>query len=284
MLLVNSGRYRFRLNSVPGSVRESLHLMYGDQADQDTAGPADFRISLRTDSWLRRIVRPQITFYSDQHAPFKPVPRSQAMPILEWGMNWCVAAHDYTRLIIHAAVIAKEGRALIFPAVPGSGKSTLAAHLALSGWNLYSDEMAIIDGDDLTVAPLFRPVCLKNDSIGLVRNWFPDAVMTRTARDTRKGDIAHLKAMDWQRFTSLGQAKIQGVIFPKFQQGARFLAREMDSLATFRQLCTHAFNYNILGETGFQVIARLVENSRHYSLLYSDVGDVGRFISEEFFA
>lgn len=282
MLLINSGQYRFRFDSVPGFVRESLNLMYGDQPHQDRAGPADFRISLRTDSWLRRFVRPQVSFYSDQHAPFKPVPRSQALPVLEWGMNWCIAAHDYTRLIVHAAVIEKGGRALIFPAVPGAGKSTLAAYLSLSGWNLYSDEMALIDYARGTVVPLFRPVCLKNESIDLLQRWFPQAVVTKVAKDTRKGDIAHLKAMEWARFQSLEEVRIQGVVFPRFQKGARLLVRKVDQLSTFRQLCTHAFNYNIIGEVGFRTIAQLVDSARHYSLLYGDLKDVEQFLSEEF--
>lgn len=284
MLLINSGQYRFRLDSVPDFVRDSLNLMYGDQPHEDRSGPADFQISLRTDSWFRRFVRPQITFYSDQHAPFKPVHRSQALPVLEWGMNWCIAAHDYTRLLVHAAVVEKAGRALIFPAVPGAGKSTLAAYLSLSGWNLYSDEMAIIDLAHGTVAPLFRAVCLKNESINLLQRWFPDAVITRVAKDTRKGDIAHLKAMDWARFQTLEEARVHGIVFPKFQRGANLFVREPDSLSTFRQVCTHAFNYNIIGQAGFRTIAKLVEDTRHYSILYGDLKEVDQYLSAEFLA
>lgn len=284
MLLINSGQYRFRFDSVPGFVRDALHLMYGDQPEEDRSGPADFRVSLRTDSWVRRFVSPQITFYSDQHAPFRPVPRSQGVPILEWGMNWCIAAHDYTRLMIHAAVVEKGGRALIFPAVPGAGKSTLAAYLALRGWNLYSDEMAIIDCATGTVGPLFRPVCLKNESIDLLKRWFPGVVMTKVAKDTRKGDIAHLKAMDWTRFESLKPVSIQGIVFPKFQTGAKLLVREADGLSTFRQLCTHAFNYNILGQDAFGTMAQLTEQARRYSVLYGDLKDLEQFLTAEFAA
>lgn len=284
MLLINSGQYRFRFDSVPGFVRDALHLMYGDQPEEDRSGPADFRVSLRTDSWVRRFVHPQITFYSDQHAPFKPVSRSQGVPILEWGMNWCIAAHDYTRLLIHAAVVEKGGQAVIFPAVPGAGKSTLAAYLAMSGWNLYSDEMAVIDCATGTVSPLYRPVCLKNESIDLVKRWFPDAVMTKVAKDTRKGDIAHLKAMEWRRFKSLEPVSVRGIVFPKYQKDARLLARETDGLATFRQLCTHAFNYNILGQDAFRTMAQLTEKTGRYSVLYGNVKDVEEFLTAEFVA
>lgn len=284
MLSINCGQFQFRFGELPDFVYKPLHLMYGDQPAEAVVGPADFRVSLACDSLLRRLVRPQITFYCDQQAPFRPVPRMQAYPILEWGMNWCIAAHDYTRLLIHAAVLEKDGKAVVFPALPGSGKSTLAAYLAFHGWNLYSDEMALIDSADGSVSPLFRPVCLKNDSIRLVREWLPEATMTKVARDTRKGDIAHLKAMSWLRFKTLKQAKIVGVVFPRYQGKGRFQVRKVDNLQAFRQLCSHAFNYNIIGRMGFHSITRLVNDSKQYAIQYNDLADVSRFLAEEFFA
>lgn len=284
MLSINCGQFRFRFAHLPGFVLEPLRLMYGDQPTEALAGPADFRISLVCDSWLRRFVRPQITFYCDQQAPFKPAPLSQAFPVLEWGMNWCIAAHDCNRLLVHAAVVEKNGEALIFPAAPGSGKSTLCSYLAFNGWNLYSDEMAVIDCTTGTVSPLFRPVCLKNESIHLIRRWFPEAVLTETARDTRKGDVAHLKALSWQRFQTFKRVKISGVIFPRYQASSKFLIREMENLQAFRQICSHAFNYNIVGQNGFRAISELVDHSRQYSVVYSDLEDVNRFLLQEFAA
>ena len=52
-------------------------------------------------------------------------------------------AHQY--LIIHAAVVEKNGLAAILPAPPGSGKGTLTAGSVLSGWRLLSDELTLID-------------------------------------------------------------------------------------------------------------------------------------------
>ena len=66
--------------------------------------------------------------FSDFHV-FKPLPADQAFPMLEWGLNWCVSNHVNHYLIIHAAVIEKNGFAAILPAPPGSGKSTLCNNL-----------------------------------------------------------------------------------------------------------------------------------------------------------
>ncbi|MCA9017718.1 MAG: HprK-related kinase A [Gammaproteobacteria bacterium] len=282
MFVINSGEFLFEIQHLPAFVLRPLRAIYGDQPPEALDGPADFRVSLRCDSLVRRFLRPQITFYSDRQAPFKPVARSQAFATLEWGMNWCVAAYDYTRLIIHAAVLEKNGRALIFPAAPGSGKSTLSAYLAFNGWNLFSDEMAIIDLTTGKVAPVFRPMCLKNESIELVRGWYPNAVMTQIAHDTQKGDVAHLKALDWQKFKSLHKTPVVGVVFPQFRANAALTVKKMQQIETFRQLCSHAFNYNIVGRPAFDLIGRLTLDTDHYSVTYCDLAEVNGFLVEEF--
>lgn len=282
MFAINSGEFLFEVQHYPEFVLGPLRSMYGDQPPEALVGPVDFRVSLRCDSVVRRFLRPQITFYSDQQAPFKPVARSQAYATLEWGMNWCIAAFDYTRLIVHAAVLEKNGRALIFPAAPGSGKSTLSAYLSFNGWNLFSDEMAIIDLTTGEVSPLFRPMCLKNDSIKLIKEWFPHSAMTKIARDTHKGDVAHVKALDWQKFQSLQRTKIAGIVFPQYRANAPLTVERMRQIDTFRQLCSHAFNYNIVGRPAFELIGRLTLDSRQFKITYSNLSEVIDFLAEEF--
>ena len=90
-------------------------------------------------------------------------------------MNWCIAGHAHHYLMLHAAVLEKNGQAVILPGDPGAGKSTLTALLALSGWRLLSDEITLIDRDDGLIVPLARPVSLKNASIDVVRAFSSDA-------------------------------------------------------------------------------------------------------------
>jgi serine kinase of HPr protein (carbohydrate metabolism regulator) len=52
------------------------------------------------------------------------------------------------------------GKGVLLSAVSGSGKSTLSAELALNGWRLLSDELALIDSE-VKLVPLTRPVSLK---------------------------------------------------------------------------------------------------------------------------
>src|SRR4051794_4588915 len=53
-------------------------------------------------------------------------------------------------LALHAAVLARDGRAVVFCGASMAGKSTLAAALAQRGWVLLGDDSAVLslDGDD----------------------------------------------------------------------------------------------------------------------------------------
>jgi len=281
-MLIDIGEYLFRVDSAPPIVKNNLNLMYGDAIINSSTAPADFTISLKHDSLLRKFLKPQVTFYLGNNSPFKPLPASQSYPVMEWGMNWCIAATDFNRLIVHAAVLVKNNKAIVFPATPGSGKSTLSAYLALSGWKLYSDEMAIIDLDTLQVKPLFRPVCLKNESISLVKQWFPQSIFTGTAKDTQKGDVAHLKINSLAEYKTFSPVEIVAIVFPKYQKNTQTEPFKISKIAGFEKLAGNSFNYNILGNTAFDTIQKLVERTQQVEINYSDLSDVDDLLTSEF--
>lgn len=283
MRWIDTGPYRFRLDCAPRPVLAAVDVLYGGAASStEPSEPADFRVTLAQSALLRRLMRPQVVFRASGAEPFKPVPKSQAYPFLEWGMNWCISAHDFQRLLIHAAVLVRAGQALIFPASPGSGKSTLAAYLALNGWSLFSDEMALIDLQTLRVAPMYRPICLKNASIPLVRQWAPEALMTKPTPSTAKGEVSHLMPQPFACFRKLQPATVVGVVFPRFDAAAELEALEPAPMDTFRALAGHAFNYQVIGEPAFHALGRLVDATQHLQLRYRDVAAVESLLREVF--
>lgn len=195
-------------------------------------------------------------------------------------MNWCIAAHEYSRFLVHAAVLVKNGKAIICPALPGSGKSTLSAYLGLAGWSVYSDEMAIIDINSRQVLPLFRPVCLKNNSIDLLRQWHPQAQLTPVCRDTQKGDVAHVKVLSWEHYRRLQPASISAVVFPKYKAGSQLAIYKLCQIDAFSQLSRNAFNYTVLGETAFNLTADIITHSGLYQVEYSDLTELAQFFDE----
>lgn len=278
-MYINTGLYTFKVKSDFLSVASSVNTIYAEATS--TPEYCDFLVRLTSQSFLRKFVRPQVSFFCDQFTPFKPLAANQAYALLEWGMNWCISNHEFTRLIIHSAVLVKNGKAIIFPAEPGSGKSTLSAFMALSGWSLYSDELAIIEVDTCAVNPLFRPVCLKNNSIRLVKEWFPDSVFTDVCRDTKKGDVAHLKGSSWEQYQDRKPVEIVGVVFPKYIKNKPLTVYELSQIDAFEKLTNNAFNYGVLGLSGFEAVSKIIQNTALFEIEYDSLTDVETFLIEE---
>jgi hypothetical protein len=81
---------------------------------------------------------------------------------------------------LHAAVVVKNGSAMVLPGGTGVGKTTLAISLAREGWTYYSDDRAPLDVESGRVFPYPRPPGLKGRSQletgvfdGLVLRWPP---------------------------------------------------------------------------------------------------------------
>ena len=189
-------------------------------------------------------------------------------------MNWCVTSNEQNYLIIHAAVLAKDNKAIVCPAPPGSGKSTLTAFFAYSGWRLLSDELAIIELDTLTVRPFVRPICLKNASIDLVSRWFPDVSRTPSVDDTTKGTVAHFKAPVASIEAKQTPAEICAVIYPQYTPNVEATLDKLSMAVNFEHLVNNSFNHNVLGERGFSSLVNIVEQCPAFYAQYSDLAEL----------
>jgi len=222
---------------------------------------------------VRYWFKPQVLFCFDGVSTFKPLPLDQAFPMLEWGLNWCISGHAHRFLIIHAAVVERNGLAAIMPAPPGSGKSTLCAALVNRGWRLLSDELAMIRIDDGKIVPIPRPDSLKNASIDVMKAYAPQAVFSRSVFDTMKGTVAHMKAPHSSVKESYKVAQPAWVIFPKYVPNSAPLLTPLSRAQAFMQVADNAFNYSLLGIHGFEALAGVMNTSFCYSFSYSQLDD-----------
>lgn len=270
---LQTGEFVACIKSAIPSVADGISLLYGDYPLRGAGDFADFYISLNQPAGLRRWFRPQVLFDSDGISPFKPLPLAQAFPMFEWALNSCVSSRANRYLIIHSAVVEKDGQAAILPAPTGSGKSTLCAALVSKGWRLLSDELALVRLDSGELVPLPRPISLKNASIDIIRRYAPGAVFSREVADTVKGTIAHMKAPAGSVARAAEPARPAWIIFPKYQAGAAPALEPLAPARAFMDLAGNAFNYSLLGAEGFDAMARLIDSTSSYSFTYSALDD-----------
>jgi HprK-related kinase A len=269
-VFLRTGPFVFHVRSRIPAVGEGVALLYADHPTAEEAAFADFRVWVGPGVGLRRVWRPQAVFRCDGFQPFKPLPASQALPFLEWGMNWAIAEHAHQFLVIHAAAVARRGRVAILPGRSGSGKSTLCAALVHRGWQLLTDELTLVSLADGMIVPLVRPVSLKNESIEIVRR-FTGASISRPSEDTAKGTVALMKPPVASVERAAEKAVPAWIVFPTFARGETMRLEPQSKAATFIELANNAFNYHAHGRHGFELLAATIDRCACLSLTYSDL-------------
>jgi len=273
-LVLGIGPFTARIRTPIRALAEDVRAIYGAHEVLRDATAVDFDVAVRPSRGLRGYWRPQARFFSDGQEPFHPLPLDQAAPFLEWGLNWCIAAHAHDLLVLHAAVLARGGRALLMPAPSGSGKSTLAAALAHAGWRLYSDELALIDPSSGRVFALDRAANLKNAAIDLVRRRFPKTPLRGIARNTSKGTVALMcPPLEPGAVADASEAVPAWVILPRWIEGAATDLLPIGRAQAFLQLADNAMNYSIHGRRGFEALCRTVADAACFTLIYGDIDE-----------
>ena len=265
-------------------VKTNLETLYPDSIflDENKNHLIDYHVSSNFSSLIRKFIKPQSVFAHDGFEPFMGLPLNHAYASLEWGINYVVATNALEYVNIHSGVVAHNDDAILFPAPPGSGKSTLTAYLqGQTNWRLLSDEMTLIFTHTHTAVPFTRPICLKNKSCELVKSWYPDAGFSTIARNTHKGDVIHVSPseLSWQKRND--PATIKAIVFPQFKAGQATEIYQLNNTQAFMMLAENAFNFNILGETGFNTLTSIIETVPAFEIQYSDVEDIRQFLEQD---
>ncbi len=205
-----------------------------------------------------------------------------AVPLFEWGINWCLAGHAHAWLLIHAAVVERQGRACLLCGKPEAGKSTLCALLTGCGWRLLSDEFALIDPGKATVHPLPRPVSLKGASVSVVKNRFPHLDVQTICRNRTTGELmAYVRPPTEAVHRMHEPAEISWLVFPRFRTKASLAVRSIPRSRALLALADNSFNYAVLGRDGFETLADVVEKAEALDLSYGEGDHVLRWFDEE---
>jgi HprK-related kinase A len=270
-LFLPCGPFAVRITSNLSTVASGLHRLYADFPLLGSDQFADFEVRVMAPSILRRYWRPKVILSCDGRTPFKPLPIDQAFPMLEWGLNWILTSHAHNYLIMHAAVVERDGRALLLAADPGSGKSTLCAALVHHGWRLLSDELALISLIDGSILPIARPISLKNQSIDIIGALGHDVVLGQVCQNTVKGSIAHMKPPA-ASVAALGIASRPSVIvFPRYEAGSELVSESEGEARAFVELVRHSFNFPLLTGEGFDAIDQMLDTVKVMRLQYSSL-------------
>lgn len=265
---IQIGPVAFRIGSAwraPLAALARLYAAYPKPAD----GLADFTVRLEPERPWRRFLRPSVAIRGDYILPdAAPLSLAHGLLAAEMGMNLQMALGQKNYLLLHAATVEKDGRALIMTGESGAGKSTLAALLGERGWRLMGDEFALLDMASGELMPFPRAVSLKNKAIRVMEAEVAAERFGPLLEDTPKGAIRHMRPNE-AALSRMGEGAAPALIlFPHF--GPAQDVRGVGKAEVFMRLTQASTNYVSLGRRGFDALTRLVETVPALAIDYPD--------------
>jgi len=264
---------------VGDELAQQVKLLYGDYPPMNSADFPDLVVcpkQLRR--WLPFGVR-KVEFCVGGSFPFTPMSANNSLPMIEIGLNWLIT-RSATRLLFHAAVVARAGKAILLPGPSGAGKSTLSASLMAQGWQLLSDEFAILAPEDNRMLPHPRPISLKEESIDIVARILPDAYFSNRIAGTEKGEIAYLKPSQESIDNANRSALPVAIIFPRYAPNGDHVMDPVAKADAFMRLVDHSANYFTMMEASFEALSWMVNACPIYDFTYRNLDQAISDISE----
>lgn len=204
-------------------------------------------------------------------ARFLPNRFDAVLPHVEWAVGWEIPQTLPEYLHLHASVLERDGKAVVFPGPPGCGKSTLAVGLVATGWRYLCDEFALVHTQTLRVHPYPRAICVKEGAFSALKQLGIEIAQDRVFCKGAKGRVILLRPLDI-RPDAVGRAgEVAAVIFPSYTPGAE------PSLIPIRRaeaaFALHAVCFNLLGcrAVGLDVIVGLIRKASCFRLVSGDL-------------
>jgi HprK-related kinase A len=278
---IQIGPVAFRIGSAwkaPLDALARLYAAYPAPAD----GLADFTVRLEPEKPWRRLIRPSVAIRGDYILPdAAPLSLAHGLLAAEMGMNLQMALGQKNYLLLHAATVEKDGRALIMTGESGAGKSTLAALLGERGWRLMGDEFGLLDMETGDLMPFPRAVSLKNGAIRVMEAEVAADRFGPRLEATPKGAIRHMRPND-VALSRMGEGATPALIlFPRFGQAQD--VRGVGAAEVFMRLTQASTNYVSLGRRGFDALTKLVNDNPALAIDYPDT-DTAVAMVESFWA
>jgi HprK-related kinase A len=262
------GPVSFRIGSQWRGPVAQLRRLYAGYPQPD--GACDFTVRLEAERIWRRWLRPSVAIRGDYVLPdAAPLPLAQGLLAAEMGMNLQMALGQKRFLLLHAASVERNGRAILMTGDSGAGKSTLGALLGERGWRFMGDEFALLDLEDGRLHPFPRAVSLKNESLGLF-DGVDASRLGPVLTGTPKGTLRHLRPNAEAVARMAEPARPVLILFPRFGRDLEPAVREVGAAEAFMRLTQASTNYVALGERGFDALTRFVGTLPSRAIDYAD--------------
>lgn len=249
------------VRSCDDTVLEDFESLYSGYPSADEA-----RMPIGVE--VRRVSRflPTCRVFSNEEPIGPTVRAADALPFVEWGINYQLVGKRSNFLCVHAAALSRHGHGVLFPGQSGSGKSTLAAGLLARGWRYLSDEVALIDPVTLHVHPFPKALCIKSGAFADVRGLDIPFAGRRHYVKGAKGQVAYVNPLCMGSSAIGRHCPIRFVILPRFvPASAPRLLRLASAQAAF-ELTRNAMNRIAFGDRAIGLLTEVAQRAESFTL------------------
>lgn len=261
--------YAFALEGEDTELERLARTLFSG-AETDDRGGASERFTLRRsgDSFLLSKGEDEVCRTTSLSAFFQEA---------EWALTRSAMSGLNHFFQIHAGGVIRNGKGELLVGFPDSGKTSLVLGLAAAGAAVLSDEVALIDGQTVSVAP------------------FPcDLIVHRATQQLFAERISRLGSPPWKIFPEYRYISpveldlsvpaepvpLSRLIFPVLKPGAVFAHRPLGAAETARRLLEQAFNLGCWGEDGVELIGRLTEEVTAVEVCFADARTAAKWLVE----
>jgi hypothetical protein len=207
-------------------------------------------------------------YFDGQHIIRTP-DEAQALDYLLWHLNRAVVAESDRYLLLHAAVAAFDGSAILLPAPMDSGKTTLVAGLVQRGFGYLSDEAAAVDPVTLDIDPYPKPLSIDSGSWGVLSALRP-AYETRFARFAEERWHVDVDAV--RSGATAGSCPARLIVSPRYEAGAPTKLEQISRAEAVLMLAENAFNFASHKNNALDTLAAVVRRCDCYRLTVGSLG------------
>ncbi len=282
-VFLQTGEYVYRIRSDVPNLAPALQKLYAFFPLIGGCEFSDFHVEAKTCRPLSHRLRLRARIVHEGFFETAPVPIDQSVAYLEWSFNRCIFSEVYDRLLLHGAVLERDGRALIIAGVAGAGKSTLAAGLCINKWRLLSDELTILSPQDGSLMGLARPIALKNESIEIIRSLSAEDDFGPVCKGTPKGSVVHMRPPAESVYRGGERVWPACFLFVRFRSGCGPTVQRVSKAQAFIRLAQLAgINYGVMGDLGFRVLSQAVDRATCVEFEYGDIEQAIRFFDSDY--
>jgi hypothetical protein len=170
---------------------------------------------------------------------------------------------------------------VLFPAEAGSGKTTLAAALAARGWRFFSDELAVLDIGDLSVAPFPMPMSIKPGSVQALGRYYPGLA---------SGALYHRADGKHVRYLSPPPESLKGVgnsashidiiVYPIYREGSKTRLAPLTKIDALQRLAATGSSDRKFLSADIEAMLALVERTPCFELVFSNLEEALELLEE----